>query len=91
MKSVALLSGVLTWTLLQDVTLPVSLPSSFDAEKLTLVAGLSWAILALMRGWVVPGSTHAALRADRDDWRARCDRLTAIAELALRSKVEKVA
>lgn len=56
-------------------------------EKLTLISFLSWGVIAFARGWVVPWTTHDALRADRDDWRARADRMAQIAEAALRQKV----
>lgn len=56
-------------------------------EKVTLVGGLVWAVLALVRGWVVPRSVYDALRADRDDWRTRSDKLAAVAEMTLRAKV----
>lgn len=79
------MGGVL-WAL--QTTTPIPLPVGVDVERMTLVGGLVWALLALARGWVVPGPTHKALREDRDDWRARCDRLTAIAELALKARVD---
>jgi hypothetical protein len=79
--------GGIAWAL--QAAPPISLlPGGIDVERMTLVGGLAWALLALGRGWVVPGPTHKALREDRDDWRTRCDRLTAIAELALRARVE---
>lgn len=56
-------------------------------DKLTLIVALAWAVVAFLRGWVVPSSVHAALVKDRDDWRDRADRLTQIAEMTLRAKV----
>jgi hypothetical protein len=61
----------------------------FAYEKLTLIGGLVMVVLAFVFEFVVAAPTHKALRADRDDWRARCDRLTAIAEMALRNRVER--
>ena len=56
-------------------------------DKLTLMATLAWAVVAFLRGWVVPSSVHEALLKDRDDWRNRADRLANIAEMTLRAKV----
>jgi hypothetical protein len=64
---------------------PIQLQTLLD--KLTLMAGLAWAVVAFIRGWVVPSSVHAALVKDRNDWRDRADRLAAIAEMTLRAKV----
>lgn len=56
-------------------------------DKLTLMAALAWAVIAFLRGWVVPNSVHEALLKDRNDWRERADRLASIAEMTLRAKV----
>lgn len=56
-------------------------------DKLTLVAVLSWGVVAFVRGWVVPSSVHEALRRDRDEVQKRHDRMAEIAEMALRAKV----
>ncbi len=53
-------------------------------DKLTLVAVLSWGVLAFVRGWIVPGSVHEALRMSEKNWVERHDRIASIAEAALR-------
>ena len=56
-------------------------------DKLTLIAVLGWGVIAFVRGWIVPASVHRAVLEDRREWQARHDRISAIAELALRAKV----
>ena len=56
-------------------------------DKLTLIAVLGWGVIAFVRGWIVPASVHKQSLQNVDDWKARHDRIAAIAEMALRAKV----
>jgi len=56
-------------------------------DKLTLIAVLGWGVIAFVRGWIVPASVHQEALRSVDDWKARHDRIAAIAEMALRTKV----